>query len=314
VLRDGLSIDEGELHTLVCEHIVDSVFDLMRWNDGEFEFVIDEANIDDVGVTREVDEVVTEVRRRLDVWAGIDSKVSSADTVLSVTLVPDGDPTLSRDEWALLALIDGRRSVGDLVMMCGRGQYAVAVALAELVSRGLLRTNDTDGVGALIRRQELLSSLESGAPARPARPAEPAAEAVAVAPIDPFPASAAAAVPAAAPAPASHEAASAPAMTGPTLVSDRGMHAESSEPTGDLAEVSSISRGAAMASDGAPVTPHRPEPFLPAREPDHPEPLAVAAGGGVVASAAPATSAAIERDPSVNKSLLLRLIAGVRGL
>jgi hypothetical protein len=29
---------------------------------------------------------------------------------------------------------------------------------------------------------------------------------------------------------------------------------------------------------------------------------------------APAASAYIERDPSVNKSLLLRLIAGVRGL
>jgi hypothetical protein len=29
---------------------------------------------------------------------------------------------------------------------------------------------------------------------------------------------------------------------------------------------------------------------------------------------APATSPYIERDPSVNKSLLLRLIAGVRGL
>jgi hypothetical protein len=32
------------------------------------------------------------------------------------------------------------------------------------------------------------------------------------------------------------------------------------------------------------------------------------------AEAAPAASPYIERDPSVNKSLLLRLIAGVRGL
>jgi hypothetical protein len=63
--------------------------------------------------------------------------------------------------------------------------------------------------------------------------------------------------------------------------------------------------------------PQRPEPFMPSREPDHPEPLAAAAaGGGVVAGTVPASnpSGAIERDPSVNKSLLLRLIAGVRGL
>ena len=50
---------------------------------------------------------------------------------------------------------------------------------------------------------------------------------------------------------------------------------------------------------------------------EHPEaPIAapvVAAGGGSAAAAA-APAAYIERDPSVNKSLLLRLIAGVRGL
>jgi hypothetical protein len=79
------------------------------------------------------------------------------------------------------------------------------------------------------------------------------------------------------------------------------------------------------------VVPHRPEPYLPRRRPDYPEPGTVPAasaptapgplGLGRVAapthgSAAvhPATSPLIERDPSVNRSLLLRLIAGVRGL
>jgi len=60
------------------------------------------------------------------------------------------------------------------------------------------------------------------------------------------------------------------------------------------------------------VTPQRPEPVLPARQPDFPEPavpMAMAAGAGT-----PMPAPAIERDPNVNKSLLLRLIAGVRGL
>jgi hypothetical protein len=52
-------------------------------------------------------------------------------------------------------------------------------------------------------------------------------------------------------------------------------------------------------------------PFTSGRQPNYsPEPVAAAAGGGAVASPSPI----IERDPSVNKSLLLRLIAGVRGL
>jgi hypothetical protein len=35
---------------------------------------------------------------------------------------------------------------------------------------------------------------------------------------------------------------------------------------------------------------------------------------GVATAAAPAGEGAIERDPTVNRSLMLRLIAGVRGL
>jgi len=62
----------------------------------------------------------------------------------------------------------------------------------------------------------------------------------------------------------------------------------------------------------AAVTPQRHEPALPPRQPEFPEPaVAMVAAGG---AAAPLPAAAIERDPSVNKSLLLRLIAGVRGL
>ena len=99
------------------------------------------------------------------------------------------------------------------------------------------------------------------------------------------------------------------------------------------------------------VIPDRPEPFVPARQPDHaeepipalarfasngasakaaamppvsasaPVPSAPAASVGAVQGAhalapdpVPAPSSYIDRDPSVNKSLLLRLIAGVRGL
>jgi hypothetical protein len=36
--------------------------------------------------------------------------------------------------------------------------------------------------------------------------------------------------------------------------------------------------------------------------------------GSAAAAVAPSAEAAIERDPTVNRSLMLRLIAGVRGL
>jgi hypothetical protein len=269
-LRDSRAIDEGELHTVVCEHVVDTVFDLMRWPDGEFEFVIDEPNVDDVGVAREVEEVVAEARQRLDNWTGIDERVATSTTVLSLALDLNEDPQLQNDEWDLIALIDGHRTVADLVAICGRGEYAVVVALAELVGRGLVRTDDSDGVAAMLRRQQLIASLEADTVIDAAMADD-----------------------------------SADGVVGSTTA----------EQSGEVATIASRQRSGAAPRKSTAVTPERPEPFLPEREPDHPEPMAaVMAGGGVAATVAASPSSAIERDPSVNKSLLLRLIAGVQGL
>jgi hypothetical protein len=220
---------------------------------------------------------VTEARRRLESWGSVAATIPSPQTVLSLAATPPEDPQLSRDEWALLALIDGQRTVGEVVALCGRGDYNVVSALADLVSRGLLRTGEgEDSVQALVRRHSLLARLETAPPA----PAEPE-----------------------------------PMATAP---SQEAVAEESAEQS--MAPVTSINASrtpSVPAQPGAPeeVTPKRPEPFLPKRQPDHPEPIpaAVAASAGGAATAA-APSPLIERDPSVNKSLLLRLIAGVRGL
>jgi hypothetical protein len=93
-------------------------------------------------------------------------------------------------------------------------------------------------------------------------------------------------------------------------------------------DVSSRLGGAHVPHD---VVPPRPEPFLPRRQAEFGEPtgspasrpMSVQAGpsatlGDVVGATAtapdPQAASIIERDPNVNRSLMLRLIAGVRGL
>jgi hypothetical protein len=216
--------------------------------------------------------------------------------------------------------------------MCGRGQYNVVVALADLATRGLLRANDAEGVARLARRQELLATLDLSAPTPPpaalrsveALPAAAAADAdAATDPSSTVPdAEPAAAGPFDVPTPTPSPT---PAAASAALMESAAaeLHAiatddddEEFEPVERLAEVSQLNRNVDPAAPINAVTPHRPEPIVATREPEHPAPLAAAAGGGVVASAVPAPNPAgvIERDPSVNKSLLLRLIAGVRGL
>ncbi len=268
---------------VAADQIADAVFDLLRWPDGEFAFVLDEADDDDVGAELPVEQVVAEGQRRLQAWPGITEQVPAADAVLRLNPNPPAEPTTTPEEWALLALVDGRRSVGELVSLAGRGEFAVVSALATLVGRGLLVVGQA-GEDIMVRRHLLLSALE-GAPVveEPEAAVAPAPAPAPEAPVE------------------APEAVAVPKQVAPGPRSD------------------------------SPVIPARPEPFTPARRPDHPEDapsLVRASGGGAsvtsisghgsvngaTAMQPEATPGVVERDPSVNKSLLLRLIAGVRGL
>jgi hypothetical protein len=276
------SLSEDDATRVATEQAIDAVFELLRWEAGEFAFVVDEADPDDVGAKLAVEEVVAEGRRRLETWQTLLDKVPSVDAPVSMTAAPDGDATLSRDEWTLLSFVDGRRTVRDLVTLSGNGEYVVVSALAALAQRGLVQVVErTDGVDPLLQRQQLLATLEGREVPKAAAPSKPARRAAAEAP--------------------------------------------------------------------QPVIPDRPEPFSSERQPDFaeepvpamarfaaqpsPAPMAATVSTSMSASVgsvegahalkpdtapavapAPAHSGLIDRDPSVNKSLLLRLIAGVRGL
>jgi hypothetical protein len=192
----------------------------------------------------------------------------------------------------LFALVDGRRSVGDIVRLLGRGDFAVVSGLAELISRGLLIAGESDAVADLSRKYDVLAQLETAVPALPQPQSEtaPAVEPMATPLPEPIAAY-------------DDEIEDDDGEDDEEIVANIDAPAEP-PPSKPLAPVAPPQRTG--------VTPQRPEPVLPQRQPDFPEPgvPAAVAGGSVAAMPAPA----IERDPGVNKSLLLRLIAGVRGL
>ncbi|HVE73554.1 MAG TPA: DUF4388 domain-containing protein, partial [Mycobacteriales bacterium] len=166
-LVDGRAIDPALARDLAIEHITDAVFDLLRWPDGEFSFVVDEPNPDDLGASLLVEDVVAEANRRLELWPGITESVPAPDAVVQLIPMPAEEPVLSRDEWALLAMVDGRRTVAELVLVAGRGEYAVVSAIGTLVQRGLLQVV-LEASAVLERRQDVLARVEGSSP--PARP------------------------------------------------------------------------------------------------------------------------------------------------
>lgn len=176
----ALGIDA--LLPLAGEQVTDAVGELLRWTGGEFSFVVDDADPDALPLQLPVDDVVTEGQRRLAVWAELTAVIPSAEIALALNVAPGtGDEGLhcNRDEWSLLALVDGTRTVAEMVALLGRSEFTVMRTLAGLVTRGLLVVPGAAGSGGgfseLERRQALLAGLETTAnPAAPTRE-EPAA-------------------------------------------------------------------------------------------------------------------------------------------
>lgn len=169
-LIEAGAVDRDAVLPLAAEQTTDAVGELLRWSGGEFSFVVDDADPDALPLAMPVDEVIAEGQRRLDVWAELTAVIPSPDTALALTVAPAEEPRCSREEWGLLALVDGVRTVAEIVALLGRGEFAVMRALAGLVSRGLLVVPGAAGPGGgfaeLHRRQALLASLESGGATR----------------------------------------------------------------------------------------------------------------------------------------------------
>jgi hypothetical protein len=280
-LADSGRLDGETLKRLAAEQATDAVFELLRWPDGDFAFVVDEHDPDDVGASLSVEEVVAEGQRRMDALAELTERIPSPTAVVSLAAAPWAEPAVSREEWSLLTLVDGRRSVGDLVLMAGTGEYVVISSLASLASRGLVALSEgVEAASPLAQRQQLLAMLEG-------RPVPIASE-----PVMPVQQSA----------PATGRQPVIPERAEPFVPDRQPVYAEEVAPA--------VARAAAAKTE-----------FTPAASAS--SPAAPAAGDSVGAvqgahalqpDANPAPSAFIDRDPAVNKSLLLRLIAGVRGL
>jgi hypothetical protein len=270
-LADSGAVPPEVGRALAAEQATDAVFELLRWPDGEFAFVMGEPDPDDLGAALTVEEVVTEGRRRLAAWAA--ASVPPASAVLTPVPAPAEDPVLTRDEWALLSVVDGRRTVAEIVELSGRGPYAVVSALTRLVERGLLSPGD--GAAGLDRRHELLRAAE-GPPA--ARPVAPAAGPTVTAPVR-APADRPAPAPAAAPA-------SAAPRVAPSAPAPAPAYARAAAPRPSLG-VGDVHGSVAMQPSPAAEPEPAAEP-VPAPHPDG--------------------------DPALDRTLLLRLIAGVKGL
>lgn len=143
-----LSLDRGRyvaarLHDEEAPSTVDEALDvcvlLFDGSSGSFEVLTE----DWVGgpLDLDADELNAAVERRREEWAEVVSVLGSLEEPLVLAAeLPEGTEriTLTADQWRLLALVDGSRSVQDIAHDSASSVYMTAVLLAEMANNGLV--------------------------------------------------------------------------------------------------------------------------------------------------------------------------------
>src|SRR5918999_2788116 len=141
ILLQGGAISEEQLSAAVREQIEDAVFDLLRWEVGEFVFEPHERFTVEIPISVSVENLIVEASRRLDELEMIRRKIPTADVVLAVAPTPpEGarEINIAPDEWRLLVLVDGQRSVGKICEMANLDEFTGLRTMYGLLSSGLV--------------------------------------------------------------------------------------------------------------------------------------------------------------------------------
>jgi hypothetical protein len=121
--------------------IESSFFDLLRWDGGEFTFSPDLEVAYEPSVSVDIETLITETAQKLEELGVIAAKIPSERAVTAMAPNPPADAAqinITPDEWRILVLVNGSRTVSDIAEMVGLDSFSVMRTLYGLASTGLI--------------------------------------------------------------------------------------------------------------------------------------------------------------------------------
>ncbi len=133
-------VDEPVVEAFVTEQLHESLWDLLRWHEGQWRFRKNAKTREDVGPPLVVVDVLESLRDRGYEWENISAVVHGPTAVpmLSTNEGAAAETTLDNDAWSMLCKIDGERTVADLARDCGYTLFEAGQVIVSLVQAGLV--------------------------------------------------------------------------------------------------------------------------------------------------------------------------------
>lgn len=137
-------ITRKDLEDVVRKQVEDVIYDLLRWETGNFKFYENKfPTQEDVTINISTENLILESVRRLDELEHIQKKLPAFDTVLGLAIAETRrakDVALEAEEWNVLTLVDGRRDIRRIIEESRLGKLETMKRLAGLLLAGLVES------------------------------------------------------------------------------------------------------------------------------------------------------------------------------
>ncbi len=175
ILMEKRYIDRADLEEAVRKQVEELIYSLMTWDRGSFKFYENQfPTEEEITVSLSTENIVLEGLRRVDEMARLKDYLPDFTTIFRLAPSEPGqkrDLHLEPEEWNILALVDGRRDINDIVAASSLESILTLKHLATLQLAGLIRPSDksvSDGPGLEAMVDRLGHLIEDYLVTRPA--------------------------------------------------------------------------------------------------------------------------------------------------
>ncbi len=139
-------VTQDDLDEAIKQQVEELVYSLLSWGDGSFKFYDNQyPTNEEITVNLSVENVILEGLRRIDEINHLKETLPDFDKPLKMSEATCGrgkDISLSPEEWNLLALVNGRTSINDLLEQSDYPRVKTIERLASLKLAGLITESE----------------------------------------------------------------------------------------------------------------------------------------------------------------------------
>jgi len=136
-------LTKQDLESDVSRQISDAIFYLLRWTEGDFFFEPDTSPAEEtITVSLDVLNLLLEEARRIDEWKNLEAKLPGGQIVLEKLVIESSQQVemeLNEEERQVMQLIDGRRTMGEVMEASSLGEFLTSKIIYGLLRAGLVK-------------------------------------------------------------------------------------------------------------------------------------------------------------------------------